>query len=168
MAARDVRKNINLFVDGRGYAGQLDEFNAPELKQTTEEFRGGGMLGKVKLSMGLEPLDTSFALISYDKDVIALFGIAEGAKINLSARETLESFDGEVKAVTHTMRGKIVTFTPGTSKAGELQPIKIEMSLTYYRLEHSGTVLHEIDLENMVHVINGIDSLAAQRRALGF
>ena len=31
MAARDIRKNFNAFVDGRGYAGQADEFNAPKL-----------------------------------------------------------------------------------------------------------------------------------------
>lgn len=166
MAARDVRKNINLFVDGRGYAGQIDEFNAPELTQTTEDWRGGGMAGKIKLSMGLEPLDTSFSLISYDKDVLALFGIAEGAQVNFSAREVLESFDGEIKAVVHTMRGKVVSIKPGSSKPGTLQPIQFEMSLVYYKLDHSGDTLHEIDLENMVHVVDGIDQLAAQRQAL--
>ena len=31
MAARDVLKNINLFVDGRGYAGQLQDYTPPVL-----------------------------------------------------------------------------------------------------------------------------------------
>ena len=29
MSARDVRKNLNAFVDGRGYAGQLSSFTPP-------------------------------------------------------------------------------------------------------------------------------------------
>ncbi len=32
MAARDVRKNFNLFVDGKGYAGQVEEFTPPDRK----------------------------------------------------------------------------------------------------------------------------------------
>ena len=67
MAARDVRKNINLFVDGRGYAGQLQEFNPPVLTQKTEEFRGGGMVGPVAIPMGLEALMASATLIAYDR-----------------------------------------------------------------------------------------------------
>ena len=43
MAARDIRKNFSAFVDGRGYAGHVDEFNAPKLTLQTEEFRAGGM-----------------------------------------------------------------------------------------------------------------------------
>lgn len=167
MAASDVRKNINLFVDGRGYAGQIEEFNAPVLSKMLEEFRGGGMVGPVKLSMGIEALDASFSLISYSKDIIALWGVVEGAKVTFSAREVLESFDGAVKPVTHTMRGTIVKFDPGSSKPGELQSTTMELSLVYYKLEHSGTVVQEIDLENMVHVVNGVDTLSAQRKALG-
>ncbi|AMW35750.1 hypothetical protein HEQ62_10815 [Haematospirillum jordaniae] len=41
MAARDVLKNINLFVDGRGYAGQLSEYSPPSLALVTEDFRAG-------------------------------------------------------------------------------------------------------------------------------
>ena len=36
-------KNINLFIDGRGYAGKVDEFDPPKLTIKTEEFRAGGM-----------------------------------------------------------------------------------------------------------------------------
>lgn len=72
MAARNIRKNLNLFVDGRGYAGQIEEFNAPKLALTTEEFRGGGMQGPVEITMGMEKMETDFSLISYDADVLSL------------------------------------------------------------------------------------------------
>ena len=41
------------------------------------------------------------------------------------------------------------------------------MAVRYYKLDHDGTVVHEIDVDNMTRVINGTDRLEAQRTALG-
>ena len=167
MAARDVRKNINLFVDGRGYAGQVEEFNAPKLALKTEEFRGGGMDAPVELTMGMEKLESDFSLISFDRDVLSLFGVAEGSQVPFVAREALESWDGTITTVVHTMRGKIRKMDPGTSKAGDKPSLKIEVALAYYKLQHGDRVIHEIDVENMVRIVDGVDSLAGIRAALG-
>lgn len=167
MAANDVRKNMNLFVDGKGYAGQVEEFNAPKLALKLEEFRAGGMNAPIDLDMGQEKMECDFSLVSYSKDVLALFGIAAGASVPLVVREALESFDGTVTPVVHTMRGRIREADPGTSKAGDKPALKITMSLTYYKLQHGSDVLQEIDPVNMVHIVNGVDRLAAQRAALG-
>lgn len=167
MVALNVRKNINLFVDGRGYAGQVEEFNAPKLALKTEEFRAGGMNGPVELTMGMEKLESDFTLISYDADVLSLFGVTEGATVPFVAREALESFDGTVTAVVHTMRGKIKEIDPGTSKSGDKSSLKISMALTYYKLQHGDKTVQEIDVENMIQVINGTDALSGIRGALG-
>lgn len=166
MAARDVRKNINLFVDGQGYAGQIEDFNAPVLASKLEEYRGGGMDSSIDIKMGLEKLETSFSLIAYDRAVLALFGIAQGAAVPFTAREALESFDGTVTPVVHTMRGRIAKIDPGASKAGDKGSLQVSMSLTYYKLKHGTVVVHEIDVENMIHIVNGVDVLALQRAAL--
>jgi P2 family phage contractile tail tube protein len=167
MAARDVRKNLNLFVDGRGMAGQVEEFNPPKLSLKLEEFRAGGMDVPIELTMGMEKLNADFSLISYDKNVLALFGVAEGSTVPFVAREALESFDGTVTPVIHTMRGKIKEMDPGTSKSGDKPMLKISMSLAYYKLQHGDTVVLEIDVENMIRIVNGVDVLSSQRAALG-
>lgn len=167
MAANDVRKNINLFVDGRGYAGQIEELNPPKLALKVEEFRGGGMNAPVDLNMGMEKMETDFTLVKYDRDVLSLFGLAQGQTVPLVVREALESYDGTVTAVIHTMRGRIVEMDPGTSKAGDKPALMCKLSLQYYKLQHGDTVAQEIDVVNMVHVVNGVDQLAAQRAALG-
>lgn len=167
MAARNVRKNLNLFVDGLGYAGQVEEFNAPKLAIVTEEFRAGGMDAPVELTMGMEKLEADFSLISYDLDVLSKFGVTEGAFVPFVARESLESFDGTVTPVVHTMRGKIREIDPGTSKAGDKPTLKVAIALTYYKLQHGDTTAIEIDVENMVRVVNGKDALQATRAALG-
>ncbi len=167
MAARDVRKNLNLFVDGRGYAGQIHEFNAPKLTLKTDEFRAGGMDLPIDLTMGMEKLTTDFSLIAYDKNVLSLFGVAEGAVVPFVAREALESYDGTVTQVVHTMVGKITEIDPGTSKPGEQPTLKISMSLNFYKLTHGDTTVHLIDAVNMIRTINGVDALASMRTALG-
>jgi len=106
-------------------------------------------------------------LKSYSREVLALFGVVEGAVVPLVVREALESYDGTVTPVVHTMRGKITELDQGTRKAGEMPLLKATLSLDYYKLQHGDRVVHEVDLVNMVRVINGNDALAAIRGALG-
>lgn len=167
MAAEQIRKNLNLFVDGRGYAGNIDNFRAPALAIQAEEIRMGGMDAPIDIKMGLEKMTSGFSLYKYSADVLSLFGVASGQTVPFIAREALEDFDGTVTPVVHTMRGRILSIDPGESKAGEASTLQIEMSLTYYKLQHGSRVLQEIDAINMVHIVNGVDVLAAQRAALG-
>lgn len=167
MAARDVLKNINLFVDGRGYAGQIDEYSAPDLSIQTEDFRGGGMDTSVAIDMGMEALETSFSLIAYDADVLSLFGVAEGQQVPFTARGALESYDGTVKPVIHTMRGRITKLARGTWKPGDKPSLQVTMRLDYYKEEVNGVLISEIDAVNMIRIVAGVDRLAAQRAALG-
>jgi P2 family phage contractile tail tube protein len=166
-AARNVRKALNLFVDGRGQAGQVEEYNAPQLTLKTEEFQGGGMYGPLELTMGHEKLECDFSLIAYDPEILSLFGVTEGSQIQLTARQGLESYDGSNAAVVHNMRGKIKQMEPGTSKPGEKASLKITMALSYYKETHGGRLTHEIDVENMVFIKNGVDILAGLRAAIG-
>lgn len=167
MAARDVLKNLTLWVDGRGMAGQVQEVNPPKLTQQLEEFRGGGMIAPVAITVGMERIVSDFSLVAYDPDVLALFGVVEGASTSLTIRGALESFDGTVTPVVMTMTGKVTEQDPGTWQAGKVPYLKTTMELSYYKLQHGSTVVTEIDVENMIAMINGVDTLAAMRTALG-
>lgn len=167
MPARDVLKNINLFVDGRGYAGQIDEYNPPDLTLTTEDYRAGGMDSAEAIEMGMEPLETSFALIAYDADILSQWGVAQGQTVPFTARGALESFDGTVKPVIHRMRGKITSLARGTWAPGQKPALTVTMRLTYYEEIHNGVETHRIDVENMIRIVAGVDRLAEQRAALG-
>jgi P2 family phage contractile tail tube protein len=164
---RHVRKNLNLFVDGRGHAGQIESFTAPKLTLKTEEFRGGGMNAPIDITMGHEKLATSFVLLSDDPDVLATFGVVEGVQTQLTAREALESIDGTTTPVVHSMRGKVTEIDRGESKPGEKATTSVSVSLTYYKLTHGARVIHEIDVVNMIWIRDGSDALEATRAALG-
>ncbi|WP_299144149.1 phage major tail tube protein [uncultured Tateyamaria sp.] len=167
MAAEDILKYLNLIADGRGYAGKLEEYNAPDLVVSTEEFRGGGMDAPIDIDMGQEKMTTSYVLTSYDSDILALWGIKDGSSVQLTARGSLESPDGTTTAVAHHMQGKIISVARGTWGSGNKPSLTITQTLTYYREIHGARTLHEIDVINMVRIIDGVDQLAEHRANIG-
>lgn len=167
MAARNVRKNFNITVDGRGYAGNSEEFNAPKLALKTEDFQGGGMFAPVEITMGHEKLECDFSVLCVDPDILSRFSVVEGQQTQITAREALESHDGTGTGVVHNMRGKVKEIDPGTSKPGEKATTKVTMALSYYKQTIGGRVVHEIDVPNMVFIRDGVDLLATMRGNLG-
>jgi len=167
MVARYILKAVSAFVDGKGYAGDVMDFTPPKFTRVTEDFRAGSMLGAVQIPQGIEVLTTSFTLGGYDPDVLALWGIAVGKEFPIEGRGYLESQDGTKTAVVHEMRGTITEEDPGTWRPGQGAPLKITMNLTYYKLTHGDRVLHEIDLINTIHIVDGVDQMAERREALG-
>lgn len=163
----DIMKNMSLFIDGRGYAGKADEVVPPKLTIKTEEYRAGGMDAPIELDMGMEKLEAEFTLSSFDKDVLKLFGLAAGNLVPMTLRGALESEDGTVTPVTMNLRGQIRELDMGTWKPGEKNALKIAVAVRYYKLTHGEEVIHEIDVENMIRTINGVDQMAPQRTALG-
>ncbi len=55
-----ILKNFNVFVDGRGYAGRIDEISLPKLAIKTEEYRAGGMDIPVSIDILLLPTNIKF------------------------------------------------------------------------------------------------------------
>ncbi|WP_425974064.1 phage major tail tube protein [Tepidimonas sp. HKU78] len=70
-----VLKNMNLFVDGRGYAGRVDEIQLPKLTLKTEEHRAGGMDLPVELDLGMEKLEAQLTISDFDPELFKLFGL---------------------------------------------------------------------------------------------
>lgn len=163
----NVLKNVNLFVDGRGYAGQVMEANLPKLTIKMEEHRDGGMDAPAEIDMGMEKLECDFSTSNVDPELLRSWGLAPGSLVPVTFRGALESEDGTVAPVTCQVRGQVKEIDHGTWKPGEKVPLKCAMAVRYYKYEHDGQVLVEIDVDNMIRNINGTDRLAEQRAALG-
>lgn len=164
---QDVLKNMTLFVDGRGYAGQVKEITLPKLVTKTEELRAGGMDAPVKIEMGMDPMDLEFSLISVSGDILKSWGLAPGNTLPLTVRGSLVSEDATEKPVTISMRGHIDEVDLGTWKPGEAAELKAKVSLRSYKFEHNGELIHDVNPEEMRRVINGTDQLAQTRINLG-
>ena len=165
--ASNILKNFNLYVDGRGFAGVVDELQLPTLGLVVEDFRAGGMDASVAVEMGQEKLEASFVLSGYEENVLNLWGIGQGTTVPLVARGALESLDGAVTPVVVYMNGTIRSMEPGAWTAGEKSTISFTMDLRSYKYTQAGRTINDIDVPNMVRIVNGTDRLAAQRNAIG-
>ena len=162
-----VLKGFNLFVDGRGYAGKVEELELPKLTIKTEEFRAGGMDVPVELDMGMEKLECSFTLADIQADVLRQFGIGHNQPVALTFRGGFGLGDGRTVPIAIKAQGMIRELDHGTWKPGEKLQQKVTVALKYYSYSESGDMIHEIDVENMVRIINGVDMLAETRAAIG-
>lgn len=168
MAVADqILKNFALFVDGKGYAGQAENFKPPTLTLTGEDIRVGGMDSPVFVEMGQEKMESEFHLQGYKSDVLALWGVGPGRIIQFVARGAVENLDGTVESVNITMNGTVREMAPDQWEAGKKAGLKFTLALRSYTYTQDGTVIHDIDVLNMKRIVNGTDRLAAQRAAIG-
>lgn len=164
----NIIRNINLFVDGKGFAGQIDEITLPKITPTLQEYKAGGMSAPIDIAMGShEKMEADFTLKSFDPQILKLFNVNFGNDISFTARGAIQTNTGETIAVIVNMKGIIKEFDMGTWKAADEVKLKVSISLRHYKLEYDGEVLIESDPINMVLNVNGVDQLAQTRTALG-
>jgi P2 family phage contractile tail tube protein len=166
-AAAQIRKNFNLFLDGFGYAGNVEEYTPPALTVQVEDFRAGGMDTSVALDMGQEKLEATFKLSQIAANALRLWGVGQGQTFSLVVRGALEDLDGAVKAEVFTQRGTIRGIEWDSITPGEKAGVSLTMDIREFSYDLDGVRLHDIDVLNMKRVINGSDRLAAQRAAIG-
>ena len=163
-----ILRNFVATLDGRGQAGRIEEITLPKLTVKTEEYRAGGMDVPVALDMGMEKLETDMVFSDYDEEIFKLFGIISGNSISLTLRGALQE-DGKSEAIPVVLylRGTVRELDFGSWKPAERATVKMSMDLRYYKLVYNGKELIEIDAENMIRKIDGVDQLASYRTALG-
>ena len=159
-------KNYVAFVDGHGYAGLVKELTLPKLTLKTEEYRAGGMDIPVEIEMGMEKLEADMTLAQYDKNIIGLWGKTSREPVSMTVRGA-QSDGNSTEAVVINLRGIFRELDQGAWKVGEESTMKVSVAVSYYKLSLDGSTLVEIDAENMRRIINGVDQLEGQRRALG-
>ncbi len=74
---------------------------------------------------------------------------------------------GEVDAIEVVVRGRHQEIDQGKAKPGDDTEFKFKTVASYYKVSINGAVLVEIDIVNMIEIVNGVDRLADQRRAIG-
>lgn len=159
--------NLNLFVDGVSFQGDVPSLTLPKLTLKMEEHRGGGMDAPVELDMGMEKQEANFTTTGVRRESLKFFGLADGTAFNGTFRGAYKGLKGRITPVIVTLRGTLKEVDMGDWKAGDKAEIKHAVALTYYKLEVDGRAVYEIDPIGMTRVINGVDQLAAQRSALG-
>ena len=160
-----ILKNFNLFVDGRGYAGRVDEITLPKLTIKTEEFQGAGMSAPVEIDLGMEKLEMDMTFSEYDPELFKLFGLTNGSEVAFTIRGALEG-NGTTIPVVINARGYFKELDFDSWKPAEKATLKCSVACNYYKLAIDGVELIEVDPINMIRNVNGSDQLSKLREAL--
>ena len=161
----NILKNFNAFVDGRGYAGKIEELTLPKLTKKTEEYQGAGMSAPVEIEMSLEKLEMDMTFAEYDSELFKLWGASNGTEVPLTIRGAVQG-TGEAIPVVVNVSGYFREMDFDSWKPAEKATLKCSMALNYYKLTVNNVVLIEIDPVNMVNRVNGTDTLSSVRRVL--
>lgn len=168
MAMPRKLKLMNVFVNGTSYLGQATEITLPKLVMKSEDYRAGGMLGDVKVEMGLEALEMEIKFGGFMTELRAMFANPkiDGTPLRFAGGYQKDD-TGEVDAVEINVRGRIVEIDGGSAKAGDNTEETVKVALTYYKETTNGDDTVEIDLINNVYKIAGNDRLSDLRKAIG-
>ncbi|ALI05607.1 MULTISPECIES: phage major tail tube protein [Pseudomonas] len=170
MAMPRKLKNLNLFNDANSYLGVVKTVTLPPLGRKMEGYRGGGMNGPVKADLGFSDDGIQFEWKTGGLDLIALkqFGAVNASGVALRFTGSFQQDDtAEISAVEVVMRGRHETIEMGDAQPGEDTEHSITTTCTYYKLIVDNEEIIEIDLLNFIEVVDGVDMMAEQRRALG-
>lgn len=154
-------KNCNAFIDGQGYLGTVAEFEEPALALATEDYRGGGMIGGVKIDLGLEMMEAKLKMGGHVKELIRKFGtpFIDGVRVRLVG--AYQADDVPVpEAVECFIGGRFTEIGMGTSKPGDDTEQEYTVALSYYRRVVNGRTEVEIDMIAGRFVVDGIDRYA--------
>lgn len=168
MALPRKLKNFNLFNNGNNYLGQIEEVTLPKLSRKMEEWRGGGMDGPVQIDLGQENIELAWTAGGVIATALSQYGVTTVGGCMLRFAGAYQRDDtGDVDAVEVVVRGRHKEIDFGSAKPGDHTQHKYNTACSYYKLTINGRVMIEIDVLNMLFIVDGVDRLAQQRRALG-
>ncbi|MWL87148.1 phage major tail tube protein [Cupriavidus sp. SW-Y-13] len=168
MAMPKKLKNFNVFADGVSFIGEVEEFTLPKLTRKLEEYRAGGMNGPVEIDLGAEKMESEATYGGIMREIFKSWGISsvDGAMLRFAG--AIQRDDSEaVDSLEVVMRGRHTELDLGNAKAGDNSQFKVKSAISYYKLSVNNEVWCEIDHNNFIEVVFGVDRLAEQRRAMG-
>lgn len=163
--------NFNLFVEKKGYAGLVEEVTLPKVTHKMQDHRGGGMIGTIRYQMGIEPMEATFKLASYEPEPFRLMGFRQGGPLSLQFVGT-QQYYGDILAMDATLRGMISEADLGTIKIGDNTTASFKMDVEYFKLSFQDPITRlispviEIDIKNNIEKYGDNDLQAAVRRIL--
>lgn len=163
--------NANVYLDGvNSLIGRADEVELPDIEVETEDHKGLGMVGKLKLPSGLKELKAKIKWSGFYAEHLKA-GANPFRAHALQLRGSVETYDagGRVEELP-----VVVFLTASWTKAGlgkyEAQKavaFEDELAVTYVKVVHDGKEVLEVDVLQNIWRVDGEDVLARYRANIG-
>lgn len=160
-------KDLDVFIAGNRFAGQLMSYTRPTLTAKVESHLAAGMLSEVDLIMGLEPMETEMKFAGDQPLLNAEFA---NPRLDGSLVRYVGMYDagaeGGVVRYEITTRGRYLEIDRGSDEKGSKSEATYKQKVVYYKEVVDGVVAFEIDVLAGIWIVNGVDLWQAIREGL--
>ncbi len=161
-------KDLNYYGDGYSYRGIIAEVTVPKLVAKLGDWRGGGMLGEVPWTQGLEKLEMEIKLGGLFRQAFSSFGATGNSQtLDRYVAAFQDDDTGTVQRLEIVSRGPTSEIDMGNAKPGDDTEHTFKRICTYYKLIVDGEVWLEIDFIAGIFIVFGVDRYAEIRNAIG-
>lgn len=161
-------KDMNVFQDGRSFLGESKVFTRPKLVLATEEYRGAGLGGPVKIATGLGALDAEHTYGGEIPAITRRFGdpTLDGVQLRFAGAYQNDA-TGAYDDVQIILRGRHEELDAGNDEPGSDTEFKVKSSCVYYKQIRNGVTEVEVDLLGRRFIVFGADRWAEIRGIIG-
>jgi P2 family phage contractile tail tube protein len=162
--------NFRVYKDNIVLLGQAD-VQLPSIEMITDSIKGAGIAGEID-SPALGQTQSMTVTINFRSTTKDMASLASGQAHELDIRGAAQVYDsGDGKLITQpikvTLRAMTKKIDLGKLEAAASQEASWEGEVVYIKVSVAEVEIIEIDKFNFIHKINGEDSLADTRTALG-
>lgn len=154
-----------LTLDGFGYAGELMQFSPPELKEKTEKYRGGNMIGETDVFVGIEPMAATFKLSRHDVNIHVVQAVL-GRHAVFIFRAATDEF-GKRSSIKWIIDGRITGNAYGDVKPGAIVENTHSVSVYRYLKMIDDVPVEMVNFETGELAFNGVDIIESVRDLIG-
>lgn len=163
-------KNANVYIDGASYLGKVKEVTLPEIKQKMNEQKALGMFGTKKVPAGFEAMEAKLKWAAWLPEIIKK-AANPFVQVDMQIRGNYEVFgafgiEAEKPAICY-LKGTFENIPLGTIQPNEGIEVETSLSVSYIKMVVDGQELFEIDIDNNIYVVDGVDLLQQFRANLG-
>jgi len=135
---------LSITVNGFGFLGSLTNFEPPEIKEHTEEYRGGNA-APVKMMVGYEVVEAKFKLSRDDFNIAALRAIV-GRDVVFTVRATADE-KGQKIQTKWDVYGRIYSVESGAVESGKIVEKTYTVSVVKFLKSIDGKPAEAFDIE---------------------
>ncbi len=157
-------KGLSLTVNGFGFLGSLTAFEPPEIKEMTEDYRGG-RAAPTKMMTGYEGVESKFKLSRDDANVAGLRAIV-GRDVVMTVRASADE-KGKTIETQWAIYGRIYSSETAEIKAGAIVDKTYSVSVEKFLKSIGGIPVEGFDIATGELKFGTTDILADVKAQVG-
>jgi len=157
---RQIWRDQNILVNGIGNLGVSKSLKVPELEFLTSE-REGAIAVEEVIPL-LKAMSAEIVLNEYNTEVYSAVSKQFSNSPTFFCKGSMVQGDQKIP-VLHTIKGKVKKLGSPIPDRGKEVEMTLEISVSVFSKEINGVKVIDIDLENMICIIDGVDLYAELR-----